>query len=177
MTPNSVDLAMNVVGMMLREEVAWLHKAAQEMESIVEIGSYRGRSTYVLCAGCRGMVYAVDPFVANFHQEIRDVFEDFAENLKAFENLIPVIKTSQEAAHSIIIPAMVDMVFIDADHSYRAVLEDLQLWEPRTRKLVCGHDYGGPMTPGVEEAVNEYFGSRERIKLGPGTLWAVRKAV
>lgn len=173
MTP--VERAMGIVGMLIREEVEWLHQTAHEMSSIVEIGSYRGRSTYALCAGCQGIVYAVDPFEANFHQEVRDVFDDFAENLKAFENLLPVIKTSQEAANSAIIPAIVDMVFIDADHSYRAVLDDLRLWEPRARKLVCGHDYGGPRTPGVEKAVNEYFGSREMVKLGPGLLWAARK--
>lgn len=53
-----------------------------------------------------------------------------------------------------------DFAFIDADHSYRATLEDLHTWAPKVRRggLLCGHDYG--TNPGrhieVERAVLEY---------------------
>ena len=41
-------------------ELEWLYKAAKRMKSIVEIGSWQGRSTYVLLSGCQGPVMAVD---------------------------------------------------------------------------------------------------------------------
>ena len=34
-----------------------------------------------------------------------------------------------------------DMVFIDGDHSYESVKEDIVTWLPKTNRLICGHDY------------------------------------
>ena len=35
-----------------------------------------------------------------------------------------------------------DFIFVDAAHTYDAVVEDIKLWEPKVRKggLVSGHD-------------------------------------
>lgn len=53
-----------------------------------------------------------------------------------------------------------DFVFIDADHSYNAVKEDLAAWVPKVRKggIVSGHDYYESPTRnvGVIQAVDEY---------------------
>lgn len=46
----------------------------------------------------------------------------------------------------------VDLVLIDADHSYDAVQLDLATWLPRTQYIWC-HDYIGE--PGVKKAVHE----------------------
>ena len=48
-----------------------------------------------------------------------------------------------------------DMVFIDADHTYEALKQDITLWKPLVRKggVLCGHDYG--TYPDVKEAVDE----------------------
>jgi predicted O-methyltransferase YrrM len=56
--------------------------------------------------------------------------------------------------------ASLDFVFIDADHSYEACLADIKAWIPKVRAggLICGHDFGHPRLPGVEQAVREYFG-------------------
>jgi predicted O-methyltransferase YrrM len=52
-----------------------------------------------------------------------------------------------------------DFVFIDADHRYEFVVEDIKAWFPKVRSggTLCGHDYGDPRFPGVEKAVKEYF--------------------
>jgi len=63
------------------------------------------------------------------------------------------------------------MVFIDGDHDYKAVMCDLATWAPRTKKLICGHDFNDPMYPGVKQAVYEYFGA-EFVTPGPDGLWA-----
>lgn len=54
-----------------------------------------------------------------------------------------------------------DFVFIDADHSYEHVIEDIRDWAPKVKPggMVSGHDYGHPEFPGVEQAVREYFGN------------------
>ena len=172
---NPVDVADTILGMMVRTELEWIYEAAKRMDTIVEIGSYKGRSTYALCAGCRGQVYAVDPFMAGGYwpdtDSVKDTYPEFMENMKGFANLTVVRMTSEEAAASGLIPPMVDMVFIDGDHDYAMVKKDLELWAPRTKKLVCGHDLN---VPGVEQAVMEYYG-RERVHAGAHVIWYVDK--
>ena len=48
-----------------------------------------------------------------------------------------------------------DFVYIDANHSYPAVLEDITIWTPKVRSggIVSGHDYN---LPAVSRAVREY---------------------
>lgn len=50
-----------------------------------------------------------------------------------------------------------DLVFIDADHSYDSCYNDIAAWLPRVRPggVIAGHDYG-PAFPGVEKAVREF---------------------
>ena len=53
-----------------------------------------------------------------------------------------------------------DVVFIDANHSYETVLEDIKVWYPKVRKggVISGHDYEHPSFGGVKMAVDEFFG-------------------
>ena len=64
-----------------------------------------------------------------------------------------------------------DWIYIDADHSYQAVLDDLAAWYPKikTHGIISGHDfppYADTDNPhpahenypfGVEKAVTEFF--------------------
>ena len=52
-----------------------------------------------------------------------------------------------------------DFAFIDANHQYESVKEDIELWYPKVRSggLFCGHDYGGRRRSwGVKKAVDEF---------------------
>lgn len=50
-----------------------------------------------------------------------------------------------------------DLIFIDAQHTYNAVKEDIEAWLPRIKNngLFTGHDYDHPLFPGVKKAVDE----------------------
>jgi hypothetical protein len=69
-----------------------------------------------------------------------------------------MIMSSKQAAE-LVPDAFLDFVFIDADHKYESVLEDIHLWTPKVRKdgIVSGHDYDHPKHPGVKQAVYESF--------------------
>ena len=167
--------AASIEGWMAPQELRWLHKQAQGMDSIVEIGSYKGRSTYVLLSGCKGQVYAVDPFNEGqiIHESLagKDTYDDFMKNVGHFPNLHAHRMTSEEAAADGL-PSQVDMVFIDGNHDYLEVLKDLRLWVPRARRLVCGHDLDDPKYPGVRQALAEFYDIKQ-VNRGPGSLWWV----
>lgn len=63
----------------------------------------------------------------------------------------------------------VDLVFIDADHSYEGVRDDIRAWLPKVRKggIICGHDFSEQF-PGVIQAVQEHFFS---FRLHDDTVW------
>ena len=64
----AVAKAQEIRGWMELEELLWLNQTAKNMDSIVELGCFCGRSTYALLSGCmehnaghpNGTVYAVD---------------------------------------------------------------------------------------------------------------------
>jgi hypothetical protein len=175
-----VDKAEKIQGWMTRPELEWLYEKSKTMESVVEIGSFRGRSTFVLASGCnggQGKVYAIDPFTAvalenNLAVSGKPSFDDFLKNCGHFPHLTAIKKTSVEAAALDIVPAKVDMVFFDGDHTREGLTADLKAWVPRTRKLICGHDLTGPNYPGVRQALYEFFGA-DRVMSGPDSLWFI----
>jgi len=179
-----VDKAEKINGWMTRPELEWLYEKSKEMDSIVAIGNFVGRSTFALCSGCKGKVYAIDPFVfggdwskyvnpAIGYKAGDDFFPDFLKNVGHFPNLVVIKKTSVEAATLEAIPPQVDMVFIDGDHAYEAVMEDLKAWSHRAKKLICGHDLDDPLYPGVRQAIYEFFGA-DKIVAGPGSIWSIK---
>lgn len=175
---NPVEIAQTILGWMDSDELEWLHEVAKRMDGgIVELGCHRGRSTYVLCAGCPGPVYAVDCHWCGtmypFAGEAQYTRPEFDQAVGHFVNLTVLEMKFAEAAGSDLILPMVDCVFIDGDHAYASVLDDLKTWDRRARKMVCGHDLS-PETPGVKQALDEYFGLG-KVHTGPGKLWYVDK--
>ena len=64
------------------------------------------------------------------------------------------------------------MVFLDADHSYEAVRDEIAWAKKLGVRLVCGHDYGNPRF-GVTRAVDEAFPEGVQIR---GTVWSATAA-
>ena len=147
------------------------------MTSIVEIGCYQGRSSYALLQGLagRGLLYAIDPWLDIMHDG-SDNYRAYLSNLTgrspelSLLSLLPMRMTSRRAAQ-VISPGARDMVFIDGDHTERGVTEDIDLWLPRTRRLLCGHDFGDPAWPAVEKVVRAKFPGRWTNPVG--AIWAV----
>ena len=154
----------DIQGWMTSDELRWLSEKAFYMDSIVEIGSWKGRSTCSLLENCRGVVYSVDHFLGDkgvLKEIIRhegNIFPQFAMNVAEFDNLI-VMKMSSIKASNFFQDKGVDMVFIDAGHTYEEVKDDIKHWMPKTSKLICGHDYCNDW-PGVMKAVDEVFPDR-----------------
>ncbi len=61
----------------------------------------------------------------------------------AKHNVIWLMTTSREAASSVK-DGSLDFVYIDGNHSFDFITQDLQFWCPKIRKggIISGHDYG-----------------------------------
>ena len=75
-------------------------------------------------------------------------------------------------AHIEIPDESLDFCFIDGNHSYEFVKEDIELYLPKVKKggLFGWHDYGH-VKGGVEEAVNELFNESEFFLDSNKTWW------
>ena len=171
---NPVARADQIAGWMYLEELEWLYEAAKRMASVVEVGSWQGRSTFVLLSGCRGPVVAVDKWDAELMKDHGDALvarKAFFENTTGFANLTVMEMDSPKAATAFP-DNSVEMVFIDGNHLYEPFKADLLAWLPKAKKLICGHDYLKADSPGVQQALDEYFGPG-KVQTGPGSLWYV----
>lgn len=146
-----------IEGWMSKEELNWLFKVATGVKSIIEVGSWKGRSTHALLTGCKGTVYAVDHFQGSpgeeAHKGVKNIYEDFIKNVGHFKQLKVIESDSLKAAKNF--KGKADMVFIDGAHTYEAVKADIEAWLPKAEKIICGHDF---QWPGVQQAVTEKFG-------------------
>lgn len=151
-------------------ELQWLYHMATAMDSIVEIGSWKGRSTHALLTGCKGLVYAVDHFhgtkaegeAGAIWTEGDEVYNQFMANVGHCPNLRVLRGSSQEMVECV---PVVDMVFIDGDHTYENVKLDVTTWLRKARKVICGHDFGHE---DVQRAVHEVIGKVDRF----GPIWS-----
>jgi SAM-dependent methyltransferase len=131
-----------VEGWLTEAQAARLRAAAREARRIVEIGSYRGRSTIVLARAAPGAeVIAIDPHAGNDRgpqQWVGTANEGEADHVAFVANLARagvaervrhVRRRSQEALDAV--PAPIDLLYIDGAHAYRPASQDIAGWGAR----------------------------------------------
>jgi MMP 1-O-methyltransferase len=158
-------LIAEVPGWLTDEEGEALYELARACTGkgvIVEIGSWKGKSTICLGIGSRAgssvPIYAVDP-----HADYR--FGDFKANVDraGIADLVqPIASLSQPAADDFHEP--IELLFVDGSHEYDLVLEDFEKWVP---KVVSGgwvafHDT--TWTPGPRKVVGDAIYRSRRFK-------------
>jgi len=103
--------------------------------TIVEIGSYKGRSTIALASGSpEGVVInAIDPHTGT-NSDVEsglnvDTYLEFLENTKQFKNIHAIRKLSSNATKDIS-NKKIQLLFIDGWHSEEAVHNDIKSYLP-----------------------------------------------
>lgn len=171
------NLTTNIPGLITQNEFQWLYEKAHGMETILEIGAWKGKSTFSLLSGCKGIVWSVDHFrgspleINGAEREAQDgkIKDIFLQNVGHFSNLHLLEMDSLDAVKQFK-EKSIDMIFIDGDHRLEAVRLDLKVWYPICKKLFCGHDYD-PGHPGVVQAVDELG---MNVVVGPDWIWSMR---
>lgn len=139
----NIEKALQIEGWMTPPEIVWLAEQADTHRLIVEVGSYKGRSTRALADNTDGLVIAVDDFIGPREIEVanRDlIYQTFLHNMEGLTNVVVIKANHRSLPEPEFTP---DFVFIDGAHEYEAVKADIQYWLPRIAKggLIAGHDY------------------------------------
>lgn len=178
-------------------------REAKDGDTFVEVGVFLGRSTLYLAekvkeSGKRITLYAVDLFnhkdwegaiKRNHVAPYLDAPGEFPQcagvdhyhamryvlRASGLWNLIHVVQASSVEASRLFRQSSLRFVFLDADHQYKSIREDLEVWQPKIMLggILAGHDYV-EQWPGVIQAVNERFGSTRELE--PPSSWKVRIA-
>jgi predicted O-methyltransferase YrrM len=125
---------------------------------IVEIGSYFGASTCFIAEALNtkpdGKLLCIDTWGNDAMSEgKKDTFETFLKNTVKYKHKIKTIRCKSNEAISEI-KNTIDLLFIDGDHAYSGVTEDINNYLPKLNNgaLIIFHDYGAE---GVRRAIHE----------------------
>ena len=81
---------------------------------------------------------------ANVDQELQEKrYASCIETVKKAGQRASVLRLDSCIAASTFDDKSLDVVYIDAEHTYEAVLRDIKAWAPKVKPggLLCGHDY------------------------------------
>lgn len=185
---------------------------------ILEIGTWAGASAVIWAQACknnnRGMVFCIDTWKGTKNTLEGDDYEIkrgvkknrilklFLHNIRTcgLENYIIPIRASSDQAADIIKQNTFNLIYLDGDHAYSQVLNDLKNYSKLLKPggIICGDDYelyfsqidltnakkysemdfvkdpktGEYFHPGVTLAINEVF---KEVSMKSG-FWAIRKS-
>ena len=194
MTPEQIQRLRELVssphneryGWCLPTDRHWLRGTIRALPSnavIVEIGTYRAKSAAEILLACQGScrrVYTIDPFVDYRHhsgvaasQHFHVDFEKLYEETRRFLEDLPITLlrcTSEQAAHGWR-NGLIDLVWIDGNHTEDAVYKDLVSWFPLVRRggILSGHDWA---LPSVQAGVSKFLKDKPcKLKISYHLWW------
>jgi predicted O-methyltransferase YrrM len=171
----NLEKAKAVRGWMNNHELEWLATVSKRATVIIEVGCAYGRTTRAIVDNSYcSTLYAVDTWrgspseLTNNHEDFKNDKGDFAflEFCKEMfysirtSKVVPLRMDSANAAQLLSsMNVKADLIFIDADHSYESVKEDIQNYSPLVAMggILAGHDFQTNPWPDVTKAVLEIF--------------------
>jgi predicted O-methyltransferase YrrM len=178
----SAQLEPDLSGWFFPEEATIYQQLASRVQAgtVVEIGVWKGRSIsniLDICRANRNRLVAIDTWqLADDDPDFlearsRDIRQVFIENLRILGHLdtVEILREDSAQAATHFDDGSVDLLFLDADHSYEAVKRDLCAWRPKMKPggTLAGHDY--IWKEGVRRAIHDVFG--DHVALLGGSIW------
>lgn len=145
--------------------------------AIVEVGSFRGKSTAHLAAGGKAgfgaKVWAVDPWDLpgnpygkhGFNApEVRESFEAQLRSVGLWSRVKPIRAFSTDAAAAWTGPK-IGLLYIDGDHTEEGVRGDVEAWASHLAPgaVMAFDDYATKRNPGVKSVVDSLPGDLEIV--------------
>lgn len=160
--------------------------------TLVEIGSYLGRSLSYVLQTCRALgieVYAVDLWVPLGEVFVKFGFppgtlDRFQANMKrlGFEHDVHVLQSDSLRAAGHFKDESVDIIMLDTLHTYEQTHQEIEAWMPKLKRggSFLFHDYTHHPQPhpeynmvwDVDRAIRQQLGGLDRLE---GSLALVKK--
>lgn len=149
MRQRAIEMSNRIAGPMTKDEIFWIADRVSSNMRILELGCLHGKVTRVLANAAVGVhVDVVDNFVGQPHTEpmpnyhrgqfLRNLKNEIEHGLVTLHEMTTQIFNHRNGAEE----GIYDLIWIDADHSYEAVVNDVALaWRlAKPESLICGHD-------------------------------------
>lgn len=118
----------------------------------VEVGTFKGSFSKQIIQNWNGTLYMVDVWrglkdgyidSSNHLLQSENVYEEAMKNIEGYEDRAVMIRASSEISAKIFNDHSLDFVYIDANHAYDYVVQDIKLWFPKVKigGYILGHDY------------------------------------
>lgn len=151
--------------------------------TIAELGVFSGDGTRQFLASSKvARIYCVDAWVGGYDETDQASQADMGEAERAFDILLHdprVVKVKATTIQAtVVVPGDLDLVYLDSDHRYPAVKDDLMAWIRKVKLggIVAGHDYTDAHHPGVRQAVDEVLGTPDAVLRDTSWVWRRRLA-
>jgi hypothetical protein len=117
----------------------------------VEIGVFKGEFSKRILQGWNGRMYLIDPWRplgeeyldSSNHNHHLDAYSKTAESIKGFEDRAFMLRGLSSQLVDLFQDESLDWVYIDGNHAYDYVKQDLKMWWPKLKPggLMSGHDF------------------------------------
>jgi len=128
---------------------------------MVEVGSYAGESARMFAASSKiAKITCVDPWRGEHFAQVESHFDENTAGVAKITKLkLPSVEGAAQFEDG-----SLDLVYLDGDHSLRAVRADIRAWAPKVRRggWIAGHDYNWDW-PGVLRGVFELLGKPRMV--------------
>lgn len=171
---NIREIMKEVEGMISDKECLELYDIAKDLYvegDIIEIGSYRGKSTCCLAKGMENQnktVFAIDPwenYKGVFGGEFSPIdYDKFINNVcktGVYHKVFPIKKKSDEVEWNL----PISILFIDGAHDYQSVKKDFLKWSKfvNVGGFIIFHDVSDNNGPG--KVVKEFIIDNKKYKI------------
>lgn len=172
-----IQFIYGIEGWLTIKEAELLYELARNCTGngvIVEIGSYKGRSTVCLALGSKSgknvPIYSVDhhtgsPEHRGWFGQINTLF-DFKKNIEKVgvnDLIIPLVMQSEKAA--VDFEKQIELLFIDGAHEYESVKQDFEVWTPKLINggIIVMHDIN--LWPGPTIVVDKFLINSNKFEI------------
>lgn len=114
-----------------------------------EVGVEKGHYSKTLCKAIPGLtLFGIDPWKAYrgyrehvSQPKLEGFYEETVQRMKPYD--FRIFRAFSEEAHKYFDDRSLDFVYIDGNHSFLNVTQDIAFWSPKVKKggIIAGHDY------------------------------------